>query len=63
MGLHDTCRNPFHRFDKNKELTAERIGNDIVYWGYCPDCHRLRIVYESELKNPDVIRYKMANKR
>ena len=59
MGLHETCRNPYHHFDKTKPLVAERVGDDVVYQGFCKECGCLRIVYERELKNYKIISAKM----
>jgi len=58
MGMHEICRNPYHSFDRSKELIAEKIGDDILYWGYCKECCKLRIIYESELKKENIVKYK-----
>lgn len=54
MGLHEVCRNPYHHFDRKKDLYAERIERngmkDVLYQGFCKECGYLRIVYHSELK-------------
>lgn len=61
MGLHEVCDNKYHHFDRNFEL--EMIYNperkDYMLIGVCRECQKLRIVYESQLKEPEVLKYKL----
>ena len=61
MGLHSVCSNPYHRFDREKEL-------EMIYdpdrkchylWGVCAVCGSDRIVTTDVLRDRKVIEFKM----
>ncbi len=60
-GTHHTCRNPYHHMDKNANLEMIPLGGDrgSILYGRCVECGTDRMVYTSELRDPDVIEAKM----
>ncbi len=61
MGLHDLCRNPYHRFDKYEELVMEYdpIRGCHYLWGICSVCGRQRLVRTNELRRDSVVKWKL----
>ena len=51
MGLHDICKNPYHKFDTNFDIEQvyDEKRDDYVLIGVC-ECGRMRVVYFRELK-------------
>jgi len=64
MGLHSLCDNPYHHFDRNfdVEMIYDKEKQDYLLVGICKECQTMRAVYESVLKDPAVIRYKMKGR-
>jgi len=62
MGLHGVCRNKYHHFDRDRTLqmfyNPDRKCH--ILSGVCLECGTWRIVYTDELRDPDVIKYKLG---
>lgn len=60
MGKHSVCENPYHHFDGDYdvEMLYDEERKDYLLYGICKECQTIRVVYESVLKDPEVIKYK-----
>ena len=65
MGLHQTCQNPYHYFDKDfdVDMTYDKHKQDYVLMGVCRECGCVRIIYENQLKDEKVIETKLKGER
>ncbi len=61
MGLHEVCKNPKHHFSREYdiEMVYDPNKDDYLLWGVCSECGISRLIYESTLRKPEIVKYKL----